>query len=141
MANEPKKKILLVASVVCFMAAVTILAVWLWPKNTYEGLENESFSIMCRNSTCNETWQMNAKTFLEYQKKNSNPQDPMHPALAVCPKCGEKTGDIACKCPKCGTVFFEATTVTENDEYPDRCPECKYSANEEQREAARASRN
>jgi hypothetical protein len=131
MASEPKKKMfLLIASITCLVAAAIVLTLYLWPKDTCEGLEGQSFWIMCRNPNCNATWQMNAKAFLEYQKKYSNPQDPIHPALAACPKCNEKTGDIAIKCPKCDTVFFEGSVPDAS--YQDRCPNCNFSKSEEQ---------
>jgi hypothetical protein len=137
--SESKKKIMIVASVVCFVVAVIVIAVWLMPANNYQGFENESFWIMCRNPNCNHTWQMNAEAFLKYQMDNANPQDPLHAALAACPKCGEKTGDRAYKCPKCQTVFFPGSVVDEK--YTDRCPKCGYSESEEQIEAAKASRD
>jgi len=45
-----------------------------------------------------------------------------------CKKCGEKTAYIATKCPKCGELFIQDY---QSGDYPDRCPECGYSAIEE----------
>jgi predicted Zn-ribbon and HTH transcriptional regulator len=47
-----------------------------------------------------------------------------------CQSCGKKGVFEAIKCSKCGHVFFPGNRVKD---FPDRCPECKYSEMEEKR--------
>lgn len=54
------------------------------------------------------------------------------PALK-CEKCGQPSAYAAVKCGKCGLVF-EAGAV--KNDFPDKCPKCKYSKIEDERKKA-----
>jgi hypothetical protein len=145
MEFDSRNKLVIVASIVCLIAAIVIVFMWLKPENPYKGLEGQSMWLMCRNAECNNTWQMKVDAFLKYEKENMNPNDPISPVFQVCPKCGQKTGSPAIKCPKCETVFFEgsAPAIGEaaRDIYRDRCPKCGYSQIEDRVEAAKPSKD
>jgi predicted Zn-ribbon and HTH transcriptional regulator len=75
---------------------------------------------------------MEKKKYFEYVEDNADPMTLEAPPLE-CPKCGAQEGYRAEKCEKCGLIFFRG--IVPND-YSDRCPECKHSAQEEARRRA-----
>ena len=57
------------------------------------------------------------------------------PAM-TCQKCNELSVFQAVKCIKCGLAYEKGSIFSVHgdvDDYPDRCPECRYSPREERR--------
>ena len=53
----------------------------------------------------------------------------MGPQAFTCQECGEESAFMAVKCGQCSFVFVQSYDGSQD--YPDRCPECDYSATEE----------
>ena len=79
--------------------------------------------VKCGNPDCGNEYQMEKR---EYWEKVVAVRGPLstEEVFLECPKCSQKTVFLAEKCPKCGLVFKPNPGI---DDYPDRCPGCKYS--------------
>ncbi len=87
--------------------------------------------VKCR--ACNASYQMGKKDFYEQlRKKSAEIANPMIQARLTCEKCGKDAIMEAIKCDQCGEVFFKGAVP---NDFPDRCPNCKYSATEAKRNA------
>jgi predicted RNA-binding Zn-ribbon protein involved in translation (DUF1610 family) len=133
--EEGKKKIIMIGIIaVCIVAAVIITVAS--RSASSGGIESIPTGTMvwikCRD--CGNTWQMDRRDYFEYIEKN---RIGMIVPGIVCPKCQEEKGYLAEKCPKCGTIFERVPTTRD---FPDRCPECGYSAQEELRKKAGGGR-
>ncbi|HPC93444.1 MAG TPA: hypothetical protein PLU87_00765 [Sedimentisphaerales bacterium] len=90
--------------------------------------------VLC--TACNASYQMGEKTYYtQLQERTTQMANPMARVLLTCQKCGKDRVVKAVKCAKCGEVFPEG--IVPND-FPDRCPKCKFSATEEKRKARKA---
>jgi predicted Zn-ribbon and HTH transcriptional regulator len=77
---------------------------------------------------CGHAEQMGKKDYYVAMKEKSKElTSPRMIALLTCTKCGKDAVTKAIKCEKCGHVFRD--NAVPND-YPDRCPKCKYSKTE-----------
>ncbi len=86
--------------------------------------------VKCRNSACGAEYQMPTKEY--YQAlQSSNPMAMSQPVL-LCKECGKKSLFKAVKCENCGKVFFWRQSGA--NDFADRCPYCKHSAEAEKRE-------
>jgi acetyl-CoA carboxylase beta subunit len=96
------------------------------------GLGDEQTWVKC--SQCNQSYQMSLKDFYKEQeekaKANPTPMPIAHPL--TCKKCGKDAVRKAFKCDKCGEVSFASSVP---NDFEDRCPKCKYSAQEAKRKA------
>lgn len=87
---------------------------------------DEQVWVLCLK--CNHAEQMGMKDYYVAMKEKSKElTNPRMVALLTCTKCGENAVTKAVKCEKCGNVFRD--NAVPND-YPDRCPKCKYSKTE-----------
>ncbi len=87
----------------------------------------EMYWVMCNNQKCGETYQIDKRDYFEQiqEKMQANPLSNKTPPL-ICQKCKEPSAYKAIKCEKCGKTFFEGAS----NDFPDRCPSCKYSKTE-----------
>jgi hypothetical protein len=103
--------------------------------------------VKCNDPNCKAEYQMDNKDYLIFMESHADPSKIMMagmniedfneilkstPAL-VCQKCKKASAYKAFKCPKCETMFFSG--FVRND-YADRCPTCRYSKIEEDRQKA-----
>lgn len=132
------EKVKILIGILLLLAAGTIVFISMKPENNYKGLENKTYWLKCNNAKCANTWSMSAIAYLEYEKKNTPAGSPIAP-LAICPKCSQKTGEVAIKCSKCGEIYVQ--TYGMNDEFGDRCPKCKYSPEEQRRKDIDSGKN
>lgn len=119
--------------VVCLIVAgIVIFAGGSDDSGGIDNLSNENQKwVMCR--ACNASYQMGEKEFYEQlRKKAVEIANPMIQPRLTCQKCGKDAVMEAVKCDKCGEVFFKGTVP---NDFPDRCPKCKYSAQEAKRNA------
>ena len=91
----------------------------------------------CVNPKCNAAYSLTPDEFAKLQ--GNNPMMPMMmpgqtPAFQ-CQKCSQKTAYMATKCEnkKCGEIFITQMPMPgkANQDFPDRCPKCGYSAIEQ----------
>jgi ribosomal protein L40E len=129
--EEGKKKMIMIGIIVVCIAAAVIITVATHSTSSQDGVGSikpgTMIWIKCRK--CDNAWQMDRKDYYDYIEKY---RVGFHVPGIECPKCGEKEGYKAEKCPKCGTVFETPTSGL-----PDKCPKCGYSAMEERRKKAR----
>lgn len=97
----------------------------------------EMYWVKCNNPKCKAEYQIDKKDYLSQisEKMKANPLSNRTPGL-TCEKCSQASLYRAYKCEKCGTVFFEGTS----NDFPDRCPSCKYSKTEASRKERLAKR-
>ena len=138
MEESRKKPIMLGVIVVCFVLAGVV-----YLKTRPGGLDLSGLSgqtwVLCRNSECRHSWQMDVKEYHMFIQKNADPRSPLAPPI-TCKECGEPSVYRAVKCAKCGAVFERGTVPAD---FADRCPneECRYSQTEvNRRKAAEARR-
>jgi predicted Zn-ribbon and HTH transcriptional regulator len=93
--------------------------------------------ILVKCAKCNQSYEMSQKAyFKELEEKARAGNSPIMRTLPLtCQKCGQEGVFKALKCPNCGEVFFENSVPRD---YPDRCPKCKHSATEDNRNANKA---
>lgn len=131
MDEEKRKPIMIGVIVVCLIGACVVLF------NTLSGgegginsiPEGEATWVKCNNPACNAEYQMSKREYFKELQK-ANPTAMSQPAL-VCKECGKKSLYRAVKCENCGKVFFWHASGA--NDFADRCPHCKYSAEENKR--------
>ncbi len=125
--------------VVCLGLAVLILYTF---DDTSGGsdldvFEGELVWVRCANPDCRQTYQMDKKKYFEQVQKQVR-QSPasMGPVLIVCEKCGKPSLFEVVKCgnPDCGLIFRRGAAGAMD--FADRCPKCRYSQTEKDREEA-----
>jgi len=135
MEESAKKRILLGIIVVCF---VTAGAITLLTRPRKGGIPESFATVMtwvkCRNPACEAEYQITKKQYFEYVEKHDDPSMGEAPPL-ICKKCGEHSVHRAVKCENCGLVF-EMGTI--RGDYQDRCPKCRHSKLETNRQKATA---
>jgi DNA-directed RNA polymerase subunit RPC12/RpoP len=93
--------------------------------------------ILVKCMKCNQSYEMSQKQFYkEMEEKARASKSPMMRTMPLtCQKCGQDGIRKAFKCGNCGEVFF-ANSVP--NDFDDRCPKCKHSATEDNRNANKA---
>jgi len=130
MEDQTKKWVSIAFAVVALVIAGVVISKTLFPSSSKGPDGNAEMYLLCKN--CGEieiTREEFRKMLLEQTGGVIPPVAGGGPLILNCPKCGEKTCAVATKCPKCGKVFVPG--VGDDPTYPDRCPECGYSALEE----------
>ena len=95
-----------------------------------ESISEEDMAwVKCNNPDCEAAYQMGKREYYETIEKRMDPMALSVPAL-VCKTCGEESIYRAEKCGKCGLIFLRGAVA---NDFPDRCPQCRYSEIEEQR--------
>ena len=93
--------------------------------------------VKCKNGSCKAAKEMGERDFYEAVEGNTEPGRRSGPGL-TCDQCGKQSVYKAKKCPEsdCLAVFFYGSS--QND-FPDRCPECKVSQTEKSRKERRSA--
>jgi ribosomal protein L40E len=129
--EEGKKKIIMIGIIMACIVAAIVITVATQSGSSEGGIDSikrgEMIWIKCRNPKCEEAWQMDKRDYFEYIEKYRIGMTV--PAIA-CSKCGDKEGYRAEKCEKCGNIFERGAV---SGDLADRCPKCRYSAQEELR--------
>jgi DNA-directed RNA polymerase subunit M/transcription elongation factor TFIIS len=135
--EEGKKKAIMITIIVASLAAagiITYLSHGGVPGSLEAIKEGDAMVWMkCRNPKCEHEWEMDARKYFNHLEANRT--TGMTIPAVTCPKCGEDSGYIGLKCPKCGAVFEKGSVP---DASTDKCPKCGYSEREELRKKAAA---
>jgi DNA-directed RNA polymerase subunit RPC12/RpoP len=94
----------------------------------------ETTWVKCRS--CGAEYEMSLRDFVKEVEANRDPRLVVATPALPCKKCGKNAVYQAYKCPNCGTVFFRNSVPGDLE---DRCPDCKYSAQEEARKTRSAA--
>ena len=130
--DEDKKKIVMIVVVVVCLALAGALAI----KNFGGGGGTSTVAagsqvMLCVNPDCGHVFEMTTEERRQIMRERGRMIRRGGPPAFTCPKCGEESAYAAMKCSKCSTVFIADYT---SQDFPDRCPECGYSAIEEKRQ-------
>ncbi|OHB44124.1 MAG: hypothetical protein A2178_03400 [Planctomycetes bacterium GWC2_49_10] len=120
----------------CMGLAALILGWQFWPAGGGGG-EDVDIVMLCTNAKCDKAYKLKPAEFQEMMSKQGG-MDPMMmmggmSASFECKFCKQKTASIAYECPKCKSVFVQPNPMMGgmSNDYPDRCPDCKFSQIEE----------
>ncbi|MHC4482662.1 MAG: hypothetical protein ACYSW4_03855 [Planctomycetota bacterium] len=140
MEESKKKPVMIGVIIVCFAVAgaITYMTRSREPYENPEDLENIMMWVKCRNPQCEGEYEISMKEHADFWKqyKLDNPGIQRAPTM-ICKSCGEESVYRATKCAKCGLVF---EIVRRRGDYADRCPKCKYSQTEVEREKTAEAR-
>lgn len=122
---------------ICMGLAVLILGWQFWPSGGGGG--DTDITMLCENPKCDKAYKMKPDEFQAAMSKQGGGMDPMMMMGGMgitleCKFCKQKTARIAYECPKCKNVFIQPNPMMAagmTNDYPDRCPECKFSQIEE----------
>jgi hypothetical protein len=138
MEDSKKKPIMIAVIVVCLGVAGLIF--YTTGSGGGGGLdsipEDEMTWVKCNNPACKAEYEMGRRAYYQAVQERVDPRAMTTPPL-ICDKCKEPSVFDAEKCanPACGIVFLKHSVP---NDWEDRCPECKQSAEEEKRKARRA---
>jgi len=141
MEDSRKKPIMIGVIIVCF--AVAGLVFFTRGSGGGGGIsdipDDKMTWVKCRNTSCNAEYEMGEKAYYETMNERFNPMVRSTPAL-TCEKCGKDSVFRGEKCanPSCGIVFVRG--ILGQNDFDDRCPECKQSKTEEIRKKRLAER-
>ena len=131
MDDDKKRKFKVILVVCCFVLAGAIFLMTR-PKSPGSGSAKRAIQMLCVNEECNAEYEISSDEFREMMQTRG-PGAMMMPGMGpqafTCDECGEESAFMATKCGQCGFVFVP--TYDGSDDFPDRCPECDYSAIEE----------
>jgi len=133
--DQNNRKVALVGvAVVCLTCAA-----WFFWRSTAAsrggGIETidrrEKVLMKCTNPVCQTLYEMDKRDCFEQLEAQirKRPMSQATPAL-VCQKCGKETAYRAIKCGQCSHVFLHGA---KRNDYADRCPQCRYSQQEQDR--------
>ena len=130
MKDNKKPKIILIA--LCLVLAIGIT--YFMRRGDESSDVKGRVYMLCVTGECGKTFEM---TMQEYRKKVQAERPEMVTASGEmitfgCQFCGHSTVSMAEKCAKCGK-FFRPDSDNEED-WPDRCPDCGYSRSEDVRQ-------
>jgi len=121
-------KVKIIFAVVCLIVAGGILYFTMF-RGSGGGISggNTAIWLKCTNTKCNAAYSLTSDEFMKLQGGNPMMMPGMQQSVK-CQKCSQQSAYIAQKCEKCGEVFIMSTMMMQgNQDYPDRCPKCKYS--------------
>jgi hypothetical protein len=133
--QEKQLKIALLVSV-----AVTVLLIVGFAIESFTGGSGGGVSrtiggggiwMLCENPDCEAAYEVTEEEFRELIKSKGRilfGPGVMSQLTFICKECGQETAYRGMECPKCGALFIPEDGT---GDYPDRCPECGYSATEE----------
>jgi predicted RNA-binding Zn-ribbon protein involved in translation (DUF1610 family) len=87
--------------------------------------------MLCENPDCEAAYEVTQEEFNELLRSKGQilfGPGVMSRLTFVCRECGQETAYRGMQCQKCGALFIPEEGT---GDYPDRCPECGYSATEE----------
>ena len=117
--------------VICLVLAV-LITLLTREKSSGSGSAKGARQMLCVNEECNVEYELSLDEFRELmtaQGPGAMMMPGMGPQAFTCQECGEESAFMAVKCGQCSFVFVQSYGGSED--YPDRCPECDYSATEE----------
>ncbi len=130
-----KNTIYIIVIVVCLVLAVVIFLATRSGGGGGVGQlkRGEMMWVKCNNPDCKAEYQIDSKDYFTNieERVKANPLSLQTPVL-VCQKCGKESVFRAVKCENCGKMFFYGAVP---NDFPDRCPDCKYSKTEAGRKA------
>jgi hypothetical protein len=140
MEDSKKKPIMIAVIVVCLGAAGLIF----YTRGSGGGggidsiPDDEMTWVKCNNPACRAEYEMGRKAYYEAVNERLDPMAMTAPPL-ICKECQKPSVFDAEKCanPACGIVFLKGSVP---NDFQDRCPKCKQSAEEEKRKARQAGR-
>ncbi len=93
--------------------------------------------VKCNNKACNAEYEMDKKQFYKEIEAHRDHMAMTTPAM-TCEKCGKPSAFAAIKCANsdCAVIFFKGSVP---NDFADRCPACKQSADEKRRNARKAA--
>ena len=130
-----KQKVMIGIVVVCLLVAIGITI-----SSRTGGSARGSLQMLCTNPDCGKDYEMSKNDFRQKVREMATGPDarlgPMGqmPPL-TCEYCGKESVHKAIKCEQCGEIYIPDRSVRTS--YPDKCPECGYSAIKEQDESSR----
>jgi hypothetical protein len=114
-----KKKISIAFSIVCLTGAAVIT---IWTNFCGTGCTTEPIQMLCVNTTCNKTFEMTEKQFLDFADESGG-MPLMEPPMFKCPKCNQISLRVATKCQQCKHIYIPDYKNPEND----KCPKCGFA--------------
>ena len=131
MDEDKKQKVKIVFVAVCLVLAVVIYLLTRG-KSFSPGKTKRTTQMLCANEECNAEYEVTAEQYRETMVASGGGgvrMSGLGPRRFVCLECGEESSFVAMKCTQCGFVFTQ--NYDDSLDYPDRCPECDYSATED----------
>lgn len=125
---EKKKTLLIIA--VCLLAAAFVALITKKKDTGVNSIQSGALVwVKCTGGDCNAEYQMEKRDYYAQvqEKRKINPMSMMNVPVD-CQKCGAESLHMADKCGKCGHIFLKTAAT---GEHGDKCPECGYSAIEE----------
>ena len=126
--EESRKNLIKIGTIVlCLLATIVIVVIWMNSKRGPHGLDSippgDIVLIKCENKQCEAVYQMNKKEYytLVDEVASRMLNTPTSPPPVACKECQEASARKAVKCTECGYVFFYGEKP---NDYPDRCPKC-----------------
>jgi len=132
--EEDKKKVVMIVIVVVCLALAGALAYKNFGGGGGGGTSAAAQGpqvMLCVNPDCGHIFEMTIEERRQIMRERGRQMRRGGPPAFTCPQCGEESAYQANKCTKCSTVFIADYT---SGDFPDRCPECGYSAIEERRQ-------
>jgi hypothetical protein len=132
------KNVKIIVSVACLVLAAGILYFTTFSGGSGGATGDAKIWFKCVNPDCNQAYSLTPDEFAKAQ--GDNPIGPMmmmmpgqQPQAFKCQKCGQQSAYMAQQCEKCKEVFIMQMPVPgqANQDFPDRCPKCGYSAIED----------
>lgn len=129
MDEDKKQKVLIGVIVGCLVLAGIITLVTNRGKGRRGRGSTGPITMLCINDQCNADYELSIDEMRE-QMEGFN-EFLMDNPIYICPECNERSAYRSIICSQCDTIFVPI----QNNDYRDRCPECKYSKSEERRKA------
>ena len=138
--DDSKRKTVMVGIVItCIVLAVGITV---YNNTGSPPGRKDKVLMMCSDPDCGETFEMTGDEYIKQSQEAGGDEvggmggmmdiGPVGVTPTVtCRHCGKDSAKLTTKCEKCDYVFIMNYEAPAEGEYPDRCPECKYSAMEE----------
>ena len=135
--DESKKKQIMISIVVICLVLATVIAIvnFMGGRSGGGSRSTGPVPLLCVNEECGNEFEMDREELTQQMMKSGALMGPMGmgPQALTCPECNEQSAFQAVKCNKCQASFIKDYS---SGDFPDRCPECDYSAIEEARENA-----
>jgi len=130
------KNVKIIVSVLCLVLAAGILYFTTFRSEGGGDSGDVQIWLKCVNPDCNQAYSLTPDEFLEMQHQGGMNPMMMMPGQSQafkCKKCGQQSAYMAQKCEKCKEVFIMQMPGPgeANQDFPDRCPKCGYSAIEQ----------
>ena len=88
MEESRKKPVMLGVIVVCFVLAGVVYLRTRPGRLDLSGFKGKLTWVLCRNSECGHSWEMDLEEYHKFIQKNADPRSPLPPPI-TCKECGE----------------------------------------------------